>query len=298
MDIDAHEHPRDSHALLKTEIWAQILPRRIAGYTPDLLDDLCLSGEVMWARLTRPNGRVRATRIAPVSLFQRSDAFWLMDPAAAEPSELSHAAQDVTGELRAHGAAFFQELVLGSHRLASEVEDALWELVAAGMVTADGFENLRSLVDPKRRRGEGRGRMARPRHAAGRWAMVRYRGQPPSPEKRAEAFASQLLLRWGVVFRDLLVREANAPPWRDLLPPLRRLEAQGEIRGGRFVDGFGGEQFARPEAVDLMRSLRRVNEEFRIDVPNADPLNLSGILLPGAKVSVTASGSSYVGDDR
>ncbi len=274
---------------------SQILPRRIAQYSPDLLDDLCLSGEVMWARLTRPEGKVRASRIAPVSLFQRSDAIWLMDPAAPEADDLSHAAQDVIRELREHGAAFFQDLTTGAHRLATEVEDALWELVAAGLVTADGFENLRSLVDPKRRRGEGRGRMARPRHAAGRWALVRYRGEQPTGEKRADSFARQLLLRWGVIFRDLLARESNAPPWRDLLPQLRRLEAQGEIRGGRFVDGFGGEQFARPEAVDLMRSMRRANEEVEIEVPNADPLNLSGILLPGTRISVIASGSQRLG---
>ena len=273
---------------------SQILPRRVAAYSPDLLDDLCLGGEVMWARLDGPKSRVRATKIAPVSLFLRSDSPWLMSPNAAIDNELSHAATDVLRELREHGAAFFQDLQQGSHRLSSEVEDALWELVAAGLVTADGFENLRSLVDPKRRRGEGRRRTARPRHAAGRWALVRYRGEPPSPESRAESFARQLLLRWGVVFRDLLTRESNAPPWRDLLPPLRKMEAQGEIRGGRFVAGYGGEQFARPEAVDLVRAMRRSGEEVRIEVSNADPLNLAGILMPGARISVLTVGSQHL----
>jgi hemolysin activation/secretion protein len=130
------------------------------------------------------------------------------------------------------------------------VEDGLWELAAAGLVTADGFENLRALIEPKRRRGEGRGRHIRPRHAAGRWALLEF--PPRQAPQRTEAFACQLLDRWGVVFRDLLGRETLAPGWRDLLVALRRMEARGEIRGGRFVGGFLGEQFARPEAIDLM----------------------------------------------
>jgi len=167
-------------------------------------------------------------------------------------------------------------------------------LVAAGLVTADGFENLRSLVDPKRRRGEGRGRMARPRHAAGRWALVRLAANVVSNDARAVAFADQLLARWGVLFRDLLARESLAPPWRDLLPVLRRKEAQGEIRGGRFVSGFSGEQFARPEALDLLRAIRRPKQQAEgqsdepLDVANADPLNLAGIILPGPRVSTLA----------
>src|SRR5207248_6840039 len=116
----------------------------------------------------------------------------------------------------------------GTGRLPSEVEDGLWELVAAGLVTADGFENLRSLVDPKRRRGEGRGRTARPRHAAGRWALL---PRPAAAAPSTEPYVRQLLERWGVVFRDLMARETLAPAWRDLLPVLRRMEARGEIRG-------------------------------------------------------------------
>jgi ATP-dependent Lhr-like helicase len=171
--------------------------------------------------------------------------------------------------------------------LASEVEDGLWELVAAGLVTADGFENLRSLVDPKRRRGEGRGRLARPRHAAGRWALVHHAPKAVTHEARATAFADQLLARWGVLFRDLLARESLAPPWRDLLPVLRRKEAQGEIRGGRFVSGFSGEQFARPEALDLLRAIRRAADDSvpLPEIANSDPLNLAGIILPGPRVS-------------
>jgi ATP-dependent Lhr-like helicase len=162
------------------------------------------------------------------------------------------------------------------------VEDALWELVAAGILTADGFENLRSLIDPKRRRGEGRGAHARPRHAAGRWALLR---STPG-EASVERFAEQLLRRWGIVFRDLMARETLAPAWRDVLIVLRRKEAQGEIRGGRFVASVVGEQFARPEAVDLLRHVRRAEpkgEEIRLGA--ADPLNLTGILLPGPRAT-------------
>ena len=135
--------------------------------------------------------------------------------------------------------------------------------------------------------------MARPRHAAGRWALVRHAARPHTDEARAVAFAHQLLERWGVVFRDLLARETLAPPWRDLLPVLRRREAQGEIRGGRFVAGFTGEQFAKPEALDLLRSIRRSTaaSEENVAISNADPLNLAGIILPGPRVSTLVRGS-------
>ena len=273
---------------------SEVLARRIHHYEPDFLDQLCLSGEVMWARLSphpafedpEPR-RVRPTRTAPIALFLRESADWL--ESQSQRPTVSHAAGDVLAQLEQRGASFFNDLVRGSGRLASEVEDGLWELVAAGIVTADGFENLRALVDPKRRRGEGRGRHARPRHAAGRWALVRHAAGPITNDARAAAFADQLLARWGVIFRDLLARETLAPPWRDLLPVLRRKEAQGDIRGGRFVDGFSGEQFARPEALDLLRALRRSNAnaapEEPVEVSNADPLNLAGIILPGPRVS-------------
>jgi ATP-dependent Lhr-like helicase len=270
-----------------------ILPRRVARYDPELLDELCLSGEVMWGRLSprAPDARAaRPTRVAPVSFFLRQDAEWLLNQPPLP--QLSPAAQDVFAALERHGACFFADLVRHARRLAAEVEDALWELVAAGLVTADGFENLRSLLDPKRRRGEGRGRSARPRHAAGRWALIHRTTTPPNPQ----AFGEQLLTRWGVVFRDLLARESLAPPWRDLLTVFRRMEAQGILRGGRFVAGFSGEQFARPEAVDLLRSLRRLpaQAEDPLSIPSADPLNLTGIILPGPRVSPLLGASQTV----
>lgn len=266
----------------------QILPQRVAKYKPEYLDELCLGGEVMWARLRRADSaRVRATKLTPISFLLRESADWLLDEEGS-PEMLSHAARDVAAHLSTHGASFFNDLPRATHHLPSEIEDALWELVAAGMVTADGFENLRALIDPKRRRGEGRGRTARPRHAAGRWSLLRHHPQA----ERAEAFAGQLLRRWGVVFRDLLARETAAPPWRDLLPVYRRMEAKGEIRGGRFVGGFGGEQFALPEAVDLLRAVRRMpeHEEDALEIAAADPLNLAGILLPGPRIHAAAVG--------
>ncbi len=272
---------------------AEILPSRVAQYNPEFLDQLCLSGEVMWGRLSphpafdnNDDGRthrVRPTRVAPLTLFLREDAEWLLaGPQPASDASLSHPAREVLTELQHRGASFFPELAHATGRLASEVEDALWELVAAGLVTADGFENLRALVDPKRRAGVGRGRLARPRHSAGRWALLRRAGGPAG-EISPASFARQLLQRWGVVFRDLATRETLTPPWRDLLVELRRMEARGEIRGGRFAQAFLGEQFALPEALDLLRAVRRAGESGDLpEVPPADPLRLSGILLPAA----------------
>ena len=260
----------------------EVLPRRIARYSPAYLDELCLSGEVMWGRLSphpafdredrgRPR-RVRPTRVAPLAIFLREDSGWLLSgPEPHGEASLSHPAREVLGQLQSHGAQFFADLVRTTGRLASEVEDALWELVAAGLVTADGFENLRALVDPKRRRGEGRGRSARPRHAPGRWALLRR--EPRPAEESVEAFARQLLARWGVVFRDLAARESLAPAWRDLLVVLRRMETRGEIRGGRFATAFVGEQFALPEALDLLRAVRRTGE-------TADTAGLPAWLAP------------------
>ena len=270
----------------------EVLSRRVARYEPEFLDRLCLAGEVMWARLSphpafedaEPR-RVRPTRTAPIAIFLRESSEWL--EGVSQRPALSHPAAEVLAQLEQRGASFFNDLVRSTGRLASEVEDGLWELVAAGLVTADGFENLRSLVDPKRRRGEGRGRHARPRHAAGRWALVHHAAASGNADARVAAFADQLLLRWGVIFRDLLARESLAPPWRDLVQVLRRKEAQGEIRGGRFVSGFSGEQFARPEALDLLRAVRRSEQsaEENIVIPNSDPLNLAGIILPGPRIS-------------
>jgi ATP-dependent Lhr-like helicase len=187
--------------------------------------------------------------------------------------------------LRQRGASFFADIVRGTGKLKAEIETALWELVAAGVVTADGFDNLRSLIDPKRRAGQGSGRTARPRHSAGRWALL-YTDQEVERNQAVEATCWMLLKRYGVVFRDLLAREANLPKWRELQMAFRRLEDRGEIRGGRFVDGFLGEQFALPVAVEFLRESRKLPPSGEvITLSAADPLNLVGILVPGERVS-------------
>jgi ATP-dependent Lhr-like helicase len=296
---------------------SDVLRRRISRYTPELLDELCISGEVMWGRLsphpafedhergrTGAPRRVRPTRSAPIALFLREDAGWLLDAAANRAASVGHAPLDgrvtqttglsdpgrqVFGALASRGASFLADLVRETRLVTSTVEDALWELAAAGLVTADGFENLRALVDPKRRLATARHHTRRARFVPGRWALLRAatetRAEVLSPAM-LESVARQLLLRWGVVFRDLLAREAIGPPWRDLLVTFRRLEAQGEIRGGRFVSGFMGEQFARAEAVELLREVRR--EDHIGTAPHvsaADPLNMAGIITPGPRVS-------------
>ena len=222
-------------------------------------------------------------------------------------AQLSSVAQDLRRSLHERGASFFADLVRMTNHLPTEVEEGLWELVAAGLVTADGFDNLRALMDPRRRRAEGRERSRRPRYSAGRWSLLRQasplmvNGHPsigmnsaPSTQHfPLEPAARQLLRRYGVVFRDLLRRESLALSWRDLLVQYRRMELQGEIRGGRFVSGFTGEQFALPEAVESLRALRKRNESgaapHDIKLSASDPLNLAGVILPGPRVPAVPS---------
>jgi ATP-dependent helicase Lhr and Lhr-like helicase len=276
----------------------QVLGRRIADYDPSWLDQLCLTGAVGWGRLSphpatledSANGRRRVipTSVAPITFFVREDADW-MSPhnPVTEQSEargLSEGAKQVLDFLRHRGASFFADIVRGTGKLKAEVETALWELVAAGVVTADGFDNLRSLIDPKRRAGQGSGRTARPRHSSGRWALL-YTDQAVERNRAVEATCWMLLKRYGVVFRDLLARETNLPKWRELQIAFRRLEDRGEIRGGRFVDGFLGEQFALPVAVESVRATRKLPPSGEtITLSAADPLNLVGILVPGERV--------------
>jgi ATP-dependent helicase Lhr and Lhr-like helicase len=276
----------------------QVLNRRIANYDPKCLDQLCLTGAVGWGRLSphpatledSANGRRRVipTSVAPITFFVREDADWMTphNPSAGVPEArgLSDGAKQVLDFLRQRGASFFADIVRGTGKLKAEVETALWELVAAGVVTADGFDNLRSLIDPKRRAGQGSGRLARPRHSSGRWALL-YTDQAVDRNRAVEATCWMLLKRYGVVFRDLLVRETNLPKWRELLMAFRRLEDRGEIRGGRFVDGFLGEQFALPVAVESLRATRKLPPAGEtITISAADPLNLVGILVPGERV--------------
>ena len=276
----------------------QILARRISDYDPKWLDQLCLTGAVGWGRLSphpatlegsaAGKRRVIPTSVAPITFFVREEADWMSphNPAEEGPEArgLSEGAQQVQGFLRQRGASFFADIVRGTGKLKAEIETALWELVAAGIVTADGFDNLRSLIDPKRRSGQGSGRSARPRHSSGRWALL-YTDQAVDRARAVEATCWMLLRRYGVVFRDVLARETNLPKWRELQMAFRRLEDRGEIRGGRFVDGFLGEQFALPVAVESLRATRKLPLSGEtVMLSAADPLNLVGILLPGERV--------------
>jgi ATP-dependent Lhr-like helicase len=269
-----------------TVAWeGQILPARVAGYKTEFLDRLCYSGDVMWGRLSphpaleprevENSRRVRPTRLAPISLFLRANAQELIVRRKDPGEALSHAAREILATVEELRAPFFAEIVRATKRLPSEVEEALWQLVAAGLITADGFDALRSLSDAKRRLGE-RGLRARPRSSSGRWTLL----QAATQRIDTEGFARRLLARWGVVFRDVIARESLAPRWRELLLVLRRMEARGEIRGGRFVAGFVGEQFALPEAVDALRAVRRTGESAQIRVGAYDPLSLAGIIVP------------------
>ncbi len=295
----------------------QVLARRVVDYDPKWLDQLCLTGAVGWGRLSphpatldsMPPGngtasesgapprqrRVIPTSVAPITFFIREDADWMTPrhPGAemSENNGLSHGAQIVMDFLRQRGASFFADIVRGTEKLKAEIETALWELVAAGLVTADGFDNLRSLIDPKRRAGQGSGRTRRPRHSAGRWALLHAEEVVERP-RAVEAACWMLLRRYGIVVRDVLAREANLPPWRELLMAFRRLEDRGEIRGGRFVDGFLGEQFALPVAVDSVRALRKLaSAQGTVTLSAADPLNLVGILVPGERVPAISGNS-------
>ena len=263
----------------------QILPARIAGYKPEFLDRLCYAGDIMWGRLTphpalelreAASRRVRPTRLAPVALILRANADELIVRRQANVEALSHVAHEVFEQVERLRAPFFAEIVRAVKRLPSEVEEALWQLVAAGLVTADGFDALRSLSDAKRRLGE-KGLRARPRSSSGRWTLLQATTEAIAPD----LFARRLLARWGVVFRDVIARESLAPRWRELLLALRRMEARGEIRGGRFVSGFVGEQFALPEAIDALRAVRRTGASVEsLPLGAYDPLNLAGIITP------------------
>jgi len=276
----------------------QILGRRIVNYDPQWLDQLCLTGAVGWGRLSphpatlddtaAGKRRVIPTSVAPITFFVREEADWMTphrpDSEQSGARGLSEGARQALEFLRQRGASFFADIVRGTGRLKAEVETSLWELVAGGLITADGFDNLRSLIDPKRRAGQGSGRAARPRHSTGRWALL-YTDQAADRNRAVEATCWMLLKRYGIVFRDLLSRETNLPKWRELQIAFRRLEDRGEIRGGRFVDGFLGEQFALPVAVESLRATRKMPLTGEtIALSAADPLNLVGILLPGERV--------------
>ncbi len=297
----------------------EVLPARVADYQPALLDELCLNGTVVWGRLlpgrieeeegAKPVAKRRASpnRNTSLSLMLRQDLPWLLDLTRSKSDwaeGLGSSARQIVDLLDQRGAMFFNELQDVTRRLRSDLDQALWELVTAGAVTCDGFAGLRNLVDPSRRRekarllaryGGARGPMFL--GGGGRWSLLRPKGVDTSAIKgplgepaELEALAEQYLRRWGIVFRDLLLREPFAPPWRILAGIYRRLEARGEIRGGRFVDAFAGEQFALPEAVEALRATRRgdaADREARVEISAADPLNLTGVVTPPPRIPAT-----------
>jgi ATP-dependent Lhr-like helicase len=338
-----------------------LLPARVANYDPRWLDNLCLAGILAWGRIsphpawsegegTAPR-RVIPTTAAPITFYLRESSEWLHHALAAKcvdetilAQSLSPEAQILRALLSDRGAAFTADLQRLSNLTKLQTTTALWELATAGLASADGFDQLRAMMDPRRKSAAvaqtaatSLRKRAAARTTAGRWSLLCESNQTLSsrPERSAverppylsssgapanpgapsmtapsswvgsqnthtaialakqtdaalDAHARILLCRYGVLFRELLTRESNAPKWRDLLPILRRLEARGEIRGGRFVSGPFGEQYALPEAVDALRSARKQHEsrasESPITVAAADPLNLVGILVPGDRI--------------
>ncbi|NKF22280.1 DEAD/DEAH box helicase [Solimonas marina] len=272
---------------------SELLPARLRWYESHWLDQLCATGRVIWQRppggdtAGRKSAPVRAT---PIVLLPREFAAHWQSVPDRDP-ELSGAAAAVLDALRQNGASFFDDLVADTRRLRSEVETALGELVSHGLVTSDGFAGLRALIAPaelkarRLRRGGVRAAFQN-LESGGRWTLVRQRRHADDTHSGddIEHIAQALLKRYGVVFRKLVEREPQLPPWRELFYVLRRLEARGEIRGGRFVSGFAGEQFALPEAAASLRRFREPRGDDLVVISGSDPLNLTGSIVPGERV--------------
>jgi ATP-dependent Lhr-like helicase len=246
-----------------------VLPARVDAYEPSLLDMLCLTGEVGWARLSPATSTVVSA--TPIALFLRANANAWQSLRDASALELSEAARSVLETLRTRGASFARDL--GS-------DGAIGELVSAGLIASDGFAGLRALIAGSHERQRA--------NLAGRWSVL-----SPNPDESSddalETQARTLLRRYGIIFRRLLTREPNAPPWRELARVYRRLEARGEIRGGRFVRGMSGEQFALPEAIERLREIRRDHVDGRLLIISAaDPLNLTGIITEDERIRAVA----------
>jgi ATP-dependent Lhr-like helicase len=280
----------------------------VTGYRREWLDEACLDGGIAWGRLSVRNdpdelprrGGLAPSRATPITLTIRDDLSWLLraargDHCPAEPGP--GRTRDVIEALRDRGALFPPDLATLTRRLPSEIEEALWDGVARGLVTADGFRAVRSLFARRARHSApGRHRLRRgsqlSSRTAGRWSLLPGSAPDCDPDDLAEAVAEQLAARWGVVFRDLLARENLAVPWREVLWALRRMEARGTVSGGRFVTGFSGEQFAHLDAVGMLREIRkRPRNGETIQLSAADPLNLTGIVLPGPRIPALLTNS-------
>ena len=293
---------------------ADVLPARLKDYDGAWLDSLCLSGRCYWARLVAPESATAApVRATPMALITRQNrALWQqLSGGSRQEAQLSANARAMVQFLQSHGASFFDEIVQGTGLLQSQAESALGELVAAGIASADSFGGLRALLQPMQRRRALRARRGGSSgvEQAGRWSLTR-RAPPTAQDASSsspagggdsgaaatleaasvEAVAWLLLRRYGVVFRRLLTREAPwLPPWHQLLRAYRRLEAQGLIRGGRFVGGMSGEQYALPDAIGALRAIRRRERDGAlVALCGADPLNLAGIITPGPRLAALA----------
>jgi ATP-dependent Lhr-like helicase len=289
----------------------EVLALRVNDYAPALLDQLCFTGRVGWGRLTLPETRtgwpIGPMRSSPMSLFARENLqHWLTLSAVPGPAEFSPDARQTLEALSQGGALFFGEIVRLTGLLPSRVEQALAELAAQGCVTADGFEGLRALLLPEEKRAPFGAAQRRRHHKSvtsvefgGRWSLLR-RVPPPASEAEAfdnagreesvEAFARVLLRRYGVVSRRIAEKEALHVSWFELIRVFRRLEARGEVRGGYFVGGLSGEQFSRPEAIGLLRSIRKATAKGELTaISAADPLNLVGILTPGPRIAAVTA---------
>ena len=287
----------------------ELLPARMVEYDPAWLDALCLSGEVVWARLTplsrsaavengertRGSGPVRNT---PIALLRRKNfALWssVFPQPAPATSEFPTTTQMVYDYLMTRGASFFTDIVENTKLLRSQVEEALADLVANGIVVSDSFAGLRALLTPGSRKTQAASRRKHRQpvyemSSAGRWSILQRTTQDVNETSLTEEVAWALLKRYGVVFKRLLEREGVTLPWRVLLRFYHRLEARGEIRGGRFVAGISGEQFALPEAIGMLRAIRRAGaQESLISISAADPLNLVGIIITGGRITAHTS---------
>jgi len=284
------------------------LPARVAGYDPRWLDRLCLSGAVGWGRVSPHPAfsagdgggprRVVPGNAAPITFYLRESAAWLQLALQQQCVEESQLRQTLTEDtlrvwefLTRRGACFVEDVQRALTLTLPQTRNALWELAAAGLAAADGFDQLRAMIDPARK-SVAAATYRKMRCAAGRWSLFSAEITRPADalekarrtDAAVESAARVLLARYGVLFRDLVARESNIPRWGVLLGMLRRLEDRGEVRGGRFVSGFGGEQFALPEAVDGLRAARDRHEQESITLAGADPMNLIGILVPGERV--------------
>jgi ATP-dependent Lhr-like helicase len=300
---------------LPSGAWEQrILAARVAEYDPAWLDNLFYSGEVVWGRLNPPRRDDEAkpstaalTRVVPLSLAIREELAGLLSPDEAPPAApLRSAAAAILAALETRGALFFAELRSAANLLGAQVEEALRELAAAGSITSDSFAAVRRFVEGRHhansRRRATRRALDGPAAPIGRWSLFPGPARAASREAYLDHWCRQLLRRWGVLFRDVLVREASAPPWHELLPRLRLMELRGEVRGGRFVGEVAGEQYALNEAVDRLRAARDQIEAGAagewIVISAADPVNLFGVITPPPRIAATHKNALVIQSGR